>query len=114
MYRTSASTIGRSYALYAERVICLFVVWCSSNSLVGFRAKSHSLGIFFSLQSYRIELSHGDKNLTSCLVNNNVQSTSHIGPTPTSVLVKDGVMYPVVGKSSANYVIGIVAVANEL
>ena len=32
-----------------------------------------------------------------------------MGPTPMSVLVKDGMMYPVVGKSAANWGIGRVA-----
>ena len=50
MYLTSASALGRSYALYAESVVCLIsVVWYSSNSLVGFRAKRHSLSSSFSL-----------------------------------------------------------------
>ena len=102
MYRTSASTLGISYALYAERVVCLFVVWCSSNSLVVFRAKHHSLDSSFSLQPVRIGLPPGEKTVTSCLVNNTVQSALHMGPTPTSVLVKDGMMYPAVGKYSAN------------
>ena len=52
--------------------------------------------------------------VTSCLVNNTVQSASHMGPTPTSVLVKDGMMYPVVLKSAANCGIGSVAFSDEL
>ena len=56
----------------------------------------------------------GNNNVTSCLVNKTVQSTSHMGLTPTSVLVKDGIIYPVVGKSSANCRIGSVAVTEDL
>ena len=37
-----------------------------------------------------------------------------MGPTPTRVLLKDGMMYPVVVKSSANCGIGSVAVADVL
>ena len=37
-----------------------------------------------------------------------------MGPTPTSMLVKDGMMYPVVEKYSSNCGIGSVAVANDL
>ena len=36
-----------------------------------------------------------------------------MGMTPTIVLVKDGMMYPVVGKSAANYGIGRVAVDDD-
>ena len=114
MYRTSASTLGRSYALYDERVVCLFVVWCSSNSLVGFRAKRHSVGSYFSLQPVRIGLLLGKNTVTSCLVNNTVQSASHMAPTPTGVLVKDDIMYRVVGKYATNGGIGSVAVADKL
>ena len=35
-------------------------------------------------------------------------------PTPTSVLLKDGMMYPVIGNYVTNCGIGIVAVANNL
>ena len=37
-----------------------------------------------------------------------------MGPTPTRALVKDGMIYSVVGKSSANCKIGSVAVADDL
>ena len=115
MYLTSALKLGRSYTLYAEIVFCLLsVVWCSSNSLVGFREKRHSLGSYFSLQPIRIGLHPGDSTVTSFLVNKTVQSASHMGPTPTSVLAEDGIMYPVVGKSSANCGIGSVAIAEDL
>ena len=52
--------------------------------------------------------------MTYCLVNNTVQSASHMGPTPTGVLVKDGIMYRVVGKYATNGGIGSVAVADKL
>ena len=39
-----------------------------------------------------------------------VQSASHMGPTPTSVLVKEGMMYTVVGKTAANLGIDVIAV----
>ena len=64
MYRTSASTLGRSYALYAEEFVCIFGVCCFRNSSVGFRANDHSLGSFFSLQPVRIGLPSGEKSLT--------------------------------------------------
>ena len=37
-----------------------------------------------------------------------------MGTTPTSVFAKDDMMYPVVGKSSANCGIGSVAVADNI
>ena len=36
-----------------------------------------------------------------------------MGPTPTSVLVKEGMMYPVVGKSDSNWGIVSIAVDDE-
>ena len=114
MYRTSASTLGRSYALYSEGVIFLFGVCCISNSLVCFRANRHSLVSFFYLQPVRVGLHSGDKSVTSCLVNTTVQFALQIGPTPTSVLVKEGMMYPVVGNSGVNCRVGSVAVDDDL
>ena len=84
-------------------------MWCSSNSLVGFREKRHSLRSSFSLQTVRIGLTPGENSVTYFLVNKTIHSALHMGPTPTSVLVKYGMMYPVVGKSAANC--GIVSVA---
>ena len=49
-----------------------------------------------------VGLPFGESNVTSCLVKNIVQSASHLDPTLTSVLVKEGMMYPVVGKSAVN------------
>ena len=114
MYLTSFSTLGISYALYTERVVCLLsVVWRSSNSLVVFRENLHSLVSSFSLQPVRIGLPPGDNTVTSFLVNKTVQSASHMGPTPTSVLVKDGMMYLLAGISTAKCRIGSVAVAED-
>ena len=112
---TSASTLGRSYVLYSERIVCLLsILWYSSNYLVGFRSKRHSLGSSLSIQPVKIVLTTGENTVTSFLLNKTVQYALHMGPTPTSVLVKDGMMYPVVGKSAANYGIGSVSVADDL
>ena len=113
MYRTSASTLGRSYALCSERFVCLFGVWCIINSSVGFKSKRHNIGRLFSLQPVRIGLPFGESTVTYCLVKNTVQSASHMVPTPTSVLVKEVMMYPVVGKSAANWGIGSIAVDDD-
>ena len=67
----------------------------------GLRAKRHSLGIFFSLQTVRIVIPSGESTVTSFLLNTTVQFVSQMGPTQMSVLVKDGMMYPVVGKYAA-------------
>ena len=38
MYRTSSSTLGRSYALYTKIVVLLlYAFWCNSSSLFGLR-----------------------------------------------------------------------------
>ena len=70
--------------------------------LFGLRAKRHSLGSFFSLQPVMIVLPSGEITITSFFLNTTVQFVSQMGPTPMSVLVKNGMMYPVVGKSDAN------------
>ena len=115
MYRTSDTTLGILYALYAEKVVCLLsVVWCICNSLFGFRSNCHSLVSSFSLHPVRMGLPPGENNVTYCLVNKTVQSKSNLYPTPTNVLVNDGIMYPVVGKFDANCGIGSVAVADDL
>ena len=56
----------------------------------------------------------GENTVTFFFVNKTAQSASNMGPTPTSVLVKDGMMYPVVVKSAANCRIGSVAFSDEL
>ena len=114
MHCTSASTLGRSYTLYYEGVVCICDVWCIRNSSDGFRLKHPSLDSSFSIQTVRIDLPLGDKTVTSCLVNTTLQFASHMGPTPTSVLVKEKMMYTVVGNYDANCGIGSVAVADDL
>ena len=44
-------------------------------------------------------------------MNKTLHSASQIGPTPINVLVKEVMMYPVVGKSTADCVMGSVSVA---
>ena len=105
--------LGISYALCDEGFVCIFGVWHISKSFFCFREKSHSLGSSFSLQPVRIVLPLGDKTVTSCLMKTTVQSALHMGQTPTSVLVKEGMMYPVVGKSDSNCGIGSISVADE-
>ena len=67
--------------------------------------------MFFSLHTVKIVLTSNDITTTSFFVNKTLQSASQIGPTPISVLVKEGMMYPIVGKSAANWGMGSVAVA---
>ena len=52
--------------------------------------------------------------MTSRLVNTTVQSASHMGTTPTSLLVKEGMMYPVFRNSASNYGIGSISFADDL
>ena len=113
MYRTSASPLGRSYTLYAEGVVCIFGECRISNSSIGFRVNHHSLVSYFSLQPVRIGLPSDENTTASFLVNNAVQFALHMGLTTTIVLVKEGMMYPAVGKSDDNCGIGSVAVADE-
>ena len=56
----------------------------------------------------------GDNTVISFFENNTVQFASQMGLPPISVLVKDGMMYPVFGKSAANCRIGSEAVADNL
>ena len=115
MDHTSASTLGRSYALYFERVVfLLYVVWCSSSYLFGRRAKRHSFGIYFSLHPVRMGLPLDENTVTSRLENKTVQSASHTGLTPTRVFVQYAMIYPVVGKYAVKCRIGIVAVDDDL
>ena len=115
MYLTSASTLGRSYALYAKLIVILLSgVWSSRGSLLGNRSKHNSFGIPFSLNPVRMGLTLGKNTVTPCFANKTVQSASQMGPTPTIVLVKDGMMYHVLGKSSTNCGIGSEAVAYDL
>ena len=59
-------------------------------------------------------LHHGKNTVTYFLVNKTVQSASHMGPTPTSVLVKYVMMHPAVGKYTDYCMIVSVAVADDL
>ena len=68
----------------------------------GLRAKHRSLGSLFYLQPVRIVLPSGESTVTSFFLNTTVQIASHMGPTPMSILVNYGTMYPIVGKSAAN------------
>ena len=81
---------------------------------LGLIAKRHSRGSFFFLHPWRIGLPSGESKVTSCFLNTTVQFVSQMGPTPISVLVKLGMMYPVVGKSAANCGIGRVAFASDV
>ena len=47
-------------------------------------------------------------------MNTTVQLSLHMGPTPNNVLVKEGMMYTVVGNSDAKCWIGSVSVDGEL
>ena len=91
-----------------------FVVYFCIPLSLGFRENRHSRGSFFSIPPWRIGLPSGESTVTSCLLNTTVQFASQMGPTPISVLVKVGMMYPVVGKSAANWGIGRVAVATDV
>ena len=51
-------------------------------------------------------LPSGDITVTSFLLNTAIHFASQMGPTPMSVLVNDGMMYPVLGESAANCGIG--------
>ena len=69
---------------------------------LGPRAKRHGRGSFFSLHPWRIGLLSGESTVTSCFLITTVQFLSQMGLTPISVLVNDGMMYPIVGNSTAN------------
>ena len=80
---------------------------------MGLRAKRHSIGSFFSLHPWRISLPSDESTVTSFFLNTTVQFESQMGPTPMSVLVNDGMMYPVLGKYDSNCGIGRVDFAND-
>ena len=82
--------------------------------MFGLRAKRHSFGISFSIPPLKMGLLPGDKTVTSCLSNKTVQYALQMGLTPTRVLVKNGMMYHLVRKSSANCKIGSDAVSDDL
>ena len=62
MYLHSASTLGRSYALYNELVFIL-LSWFSRGSLLGHTAKRHRFGISFSLHHARMGLHLGENTV---------------------------------------------------
>ena len=71
-------------------------------------------GISISLHPVSMGFPPVENTVKLCLINNTVQSASHMGPTPNRVLVKDGMIYPVFRKYSANCGIGSVAVADNI
>ena len=85
---------------------CVFSLYFLSS---GLRAKGHRRGRFFSLHPWIIGLPSGNITVTSSFLNTTVNIVSQIGPTPISVFVNLGMIYPVVGHSAANFGIGSVA-----
>ena len=77
------------------------------------RENRQSLGSFFYLQPVRIVFPFGDSTVTSFFLKTTVQFASYMGPTPMSVLVKDVMMYPVVGKSATNLGMGRISLAED-
>ena len=61
----------------------------------------------------RIGLPVGENTVTSCFLKRTVQFSSQMGPIPMRVFVKEGMTYPVVGKSFCSCGMGSVAVAEE-
>ena len=51
----------------------------------------------------RMGLPPGEYTVTSCLENRTVQSASQMGPKPTRVYLKDGMINPAVGKSFSSW-----------
>ena len=91
--------------VFSGLLLCIFVHPLS----LGFRAKRHRRGSFYSIHPCRIGLPSGNMTVTSCFLNTTVQFASQMGPIPISVFVNVGMMYPIVGKSTANCGIGSVA-----
>ena len=81
---------------------------------MGLREKRHSRGSLFSIHPWRIGVSSDESTVTSCFLKNTVQFVPQMGPTPISVLVKVGMMYPVVGKYYTNCGICRVAFAADV
>ena len=107
-YKQNQNSLERK--LCAAGAIRLVVVYIISYQFV-LRAKRHSFGRFFSLHPVKIVLPSGEITTTSFFVNKTLQYVSQIGPTPINVLVKEGMMYPIVGKSAADCVMVSVTVA---
>ena len=112
MYLTRNSKLGRSYALCASGVIRFFIVSIFPCPF-GLRAKRHIFGTLFSLHPVKTVLLSGDITTPYFFFNKTLHSALQIGPTPISVLVEEGMMYPIVGKSDANWGMGSVAVTAD-
>ena len=69
----SASMLGISYALNAERVTCfVFGLVCGRSFVLGSKAKRHNFGMNHSCHLLRIGLTVGENTVTSCFVNKTV------------------------------------------
>ena len=113
-YLTSASTLGRSYALNAASEASSVCSCFGGTSLAwGLRANRQSLAPVRSLQPVRIGVPCGLYTVTSCLENVTVQSASHMGSSPIRVCLKDGMTCPMVGKAWASCGMGRLAVATD-
>ena len=106
--------LGRLQTLCASGIFWFVVVYFCSPLLLGFRAKHHRRGSFFSLHPQIICLPSGNMTVTSFFLNTTVHFTSQMVPIPISVLVNVGMMYHVVGKSAVNFGIGSVASAVDV
>ena len=96
---TSASTLGISYALNAEIVACfIFGLGCGRSFVIGRKAKRQNFGMTFYQHTLRMGLPVGENTVTSFLVNKTGHLASQMGPTAMSVLVKFGMMCPVLWK----------------
>ena len=63
---TSASTLGRLYALNAERVACfVFGLGCGRSFVLGWKAKRHNFSMTFSHHPLRMGLPVGENTVTS-------------------------------------------------
>ena len=81
---------------------------------LGLRAKRHRRGSLFYLRPWIIGLPSGDITVTSSFLNTTVQFESQIGPTPISVFLNVGMIYPAVGKSADKCGIGSVSFAVDI
>ena len=68
-YITSASTLGRLYAMNAQRVPCfVFGLGCGRAVVLGRKSKRQNFGMTFSCHPLRIGSSVGENTVMSCLV----------------------------------------------
>ena len=113
-YLTSASTLGRSYALSAHSDVLFFLcVVGVVESSVGLSVKRHIFGICVSLHPVRKGSHFAEYTVTSFEVNVTVQPTSQIGPLPTNLFVKVGMICPSQGMSWPCCSMSSVAVADD-